>query len=321
MPDIPAEITSPAQYSDLTASTMFQWSAGMNALEYRLAIGTTPTGSDVYPLTSQGLNQSATVNIPANGDLIYVRLGTRFASGWVDLTYYYGEPAGSTNNLADLFPPYSRPAGSTSITLRWTAGGAAQEYWVWVGSTAGGSDIYMASQGLARNVTVSIPSQYQSATLYVRMWTKLSGSWQYQDYTITASSSVSLSGSAAGSTVTGAASLIIPALLAAGPAAGSTVTGAASLIIPALLAAGPAAGSTVTGAAVLSLTLALSGNAAGGTAVPGAALWLSLLLGAGPVAGGTVVAPAAMPVRMAPVAVRAAHRPVLVILATTRPEG
>jgi hypothetical protein len=130
---------------------------------------------------------------------------------------------------------------------------------------------------------------------------------------------VALSGSASGSTLTGAAQLTNLVQLGAGAAAGSTVTGAAALQTG--LTASPAHGSTVTGAAVLSLTLALSGNAAGGTAVPGAALWLSLLLGAGPVAGGTVVAPAAMPVRMAPVAVRAAHHPVLVILATTRPEG
>jgi hypothetical protein len=131
---------------------------------------------------------------------------------------------------------------------------------------------------------------------------------------------VALSGSASGSTVTGAAQLTNLVQLGAGPAAGSTVTGAAALQTG--LTASPAAGSTVTGAAALSLTLALSGNAVGGTAVPGAALWLSpLMLGAGPVAGGTVVAPAAMPVRMAPVAVRAAHRPVLTIRATTRPEG
>jgi hypothetical protein len=128
---------------------------------------------------------------------------------------------------------------------------------------------------------------------------------------------VALSGSASGSTLTGAAQLTNLVQLGAGPAAGSTVTGAAALQTG--LTASPAHGSTVTGAAALSLTLALSGNAVGGTAVPGAALWRSLLLGAGPVAGGTVVAPAAMPVRMAPVAVRAAHHPVLVILATTRP--
>jgi|GEM_PF-3724577 len=83
-------------------------------------------------------------------------------------------------------PPGSVLPGST-VTFQWTAGSGAQEYWLWVGTTPGGYNLYTASQGLNRSVTLSnLPTN--GAAIYVRLWTKLAGSWQYNDYRYTAAS-------------------------------------------------------------------------------------------------------------------------------------
>ncbi|MEX0409849.1 hypothetical protein ABGN05_30030, partial [Aquibium sp. LZ166] len=56
------------------------------------------------------------------------------------------------------------------------------QYWLYVGSTGVGSyNIYQASQGTSTSKTVSgLPS---SGTIYVRLWSYISGSWQWNDYT------------------------------------------------------------------------------------------------------------------------------------------
>lgn len=104
---------------------------------------------------------------------------------------------------------------------------------------------------------------------------------------------VALSGSAAGSTVTGAAPLARVWLLS-GTAAGSTTTGAANLQLT--MAAAPAAGSTTTGAAALFLApLAVTGGGAGSTAAT-ASLSLAPLALLGAAMGGTTTEPLALEV-------------------------
>jgi hypothetical protein len=56
------------------------------------------------------------------------------------------------------------------------------QYFLYLGNTAGGNDIYGQSQGTSRSVTVSgIPTD--GRTIYVRLWSLLSTGWQYTDYT------------------------------------------------------------------------------------------------------------------------------------------
>ncbi len=78
-----AEITSPAPGSTLEGSTAtFAWSAGSQAEEYFLYLGTNPGANDLYAW-SQGLNREVTVSdLPVDGSVIYVRLWSLLPSGW-----------------------------------------------------------------------------------------------------------------------------------------------------------------------------------------------------------------------------------------------
>ncbi len=97
-------------------------------------------------------------------------------------------PTGTAAAKAELTspPPGTTLPGST-VTFQWSAGSGAQEYWLWVGTTPGGYNLYTASQGLNQSVTISgLPTN--GLPIYVRLWTKLAGAWQYNDYQYTAAS-------------------------------------------------------------------------------------------------------------------------------------
>lgn len=110
---------------------------------------------------------------------------------------------GSTGGGATVTPakanltsptPGSRLSGA-SQAFGWDSGAAAQEYFFYAGTWQGANNLYGQSTGLNRGVTIgNLPTN--GSTIYIRLWTRLSTGWQYNDYTFTAAS---LSGGATAS--------------------------------------------------------------------------------------------------------------------------
>jgi serine protease len=74
---------------------------------------------------------------------------------------------------------------SSSATFQWTGGAGVAEYFLYVGSAKGASDIYSKNEGLNFSDTVtSLPTN--GMTLYVRLWWLTADGWQSGDYTYTA---------------------------------------------------------------------------------------------------------------------------------------
>ena len=73
-------------------------------------------------------------------------------------------------------------SGFGSFTFEWTAGTGVTEYTLWVGSSPAGFDLYDSSTGTNQSATVSgLPTD--GSNLYVRLYSKIDGAWQYYDYT------------------------------------------------------------------------------------------------------------------------------------------
>jgi len=183
-----ASITSPTPGSKLAgASVTFAWNAGSGVSQYWLYVGTSAGGNDLYG-QSQGTNRSATVSgLPTDGRNLYVRLWSQISGSWQFNDYTY-TAAGTavTNTKASITSPTpgSKLAGA-SVTFAWNAGSGVSQYWFYVGTSAGGNDLYGQSQGTNRSVTVSgLPTDGRN--LYVRLWSLISGTWQFNDYTYTA---------------------------------------------------------------------------------------------------------------------------------------
>ena len=84
-------------------------------------------------------------------------------------------------------PTAGSTLGGSSETFTWTAGVKVQEFYLYVGTTEGASDIYFGSQGKSQIATLSgLPTD--GSRLYVRLWSALSGTWVFEDTIVSAAS-------------------------------------------------------------------------------------------------------------------------------------
>jgi hypothetical protein len=154
------------------------------------------------------VTSQAVTAIPTNGSTVYVRLWTLLAGNWQynDYTYTAGS-AGGTRGAIAIPTPGTTLAGA-SATFSWTPGTGATAYWLDVGPAAGNGAYFGQNVGLATSQAVSgLPTN--GSTVYVRLWTLLSGVWQYYDYAYTAAGASSgkaqITSPTPGSTLNGAA--------------------------------------------------------------------------------------------------------------------
>jgi glucose/arabinose dehydrogenase len=83
--------------------------------------------------------------------------------------------------------PGSSLAGST-VTFAWTAGTGVTSYGLQIGSTVGASDVLAGAQYSTTSATITgLPTN--GRTLYVRLWSLVSGAWESDDFTYAASGS------------------------------------------------------------------------------------------------------------------------------------
>jgi hypothetical protein len=181
-----AQITSPAPGTSLPSTVIFGWTTGTGVTEYWLEIGTSLGGNQIYG-QSQGTNLSVTVSgLPANGSTVYVRLWSRISGAWQFNDYTYTAASGGAGVQAQITSPApGSTLGSSTVTFVWSTGSGVAEYWLEVGTNFGSNQIYGQSQGTNLSATVSgLPAN--GSTVYVRLWSRISGAWQFNDYTYTA---------------------------------------------------------------------------------------------------------------------------------------
>lgn len=182
----PASISDPANGATLPGSTAtFAWNPVSGALQYFFYAGTAPGANNIVG-RSVGTETSTTVtNLPTNGATVYVRLWTRFGTGWQyrDTTYAAATVGGGAQGTkAEMTspPPGSQLTGSSS-TFTWNPGNGAQQYFFYLGTSQGSNNLLGASMGTNTNVTLS-NMPHGGQVLYVRLWSLLSNGWQYNDY-------------------------------------------------------------------------------------------------------------------------------------------
>jgi hypothetical protein len=180
----PAQITSPANGSALTNSTItFTWSGAAGATQYYLWVGSSAGANDLA-IQDRGTNLNGTVSgLPVDGRTLFVRLWSLIGT-WQSNDYTY--------TAANAAPITSPTQGSTlpgaSVTFTWTAGTNVTQYYLWVGTTGVGSsnlDNLNRGTNLSGNVT-NLPSS-GGGTIYVRLWSLINGTtWLSRDYTYSA---------------------------------------------------------------------------------------------------------------------------------------
>jgi hypothetical protein len=142
---------------------------------------------------------SQTVSVPVNGDTLVepnehfgfflsddddvnlarnAVVGNGFGTGTI-----FNDDGNSPATMAS--PPPGSVLNSTTTTFLWTPGSGVSQYWLYVGTTPGGFQIYNASTGTNRAATVTgLPRL--GGPVYVRLWSLIGATWSFNDYTYTA---------------------------------------------------------------------------------------------------------------------------------------
>ena len=180
-------IQQPASGTVLSGSSMsFQWqSNGFPADQWWVYAGSSAGASDIHDSGAlSSSTTSATIQyIPLTGQTVFVRLWYRTANGnWAYLDRSYGTQNTSTP------PSFSAPSPASTLgssaVFSWSANGSAvSQWWLYVGSAAGATDIFdsgLLSQSTTQQTVNAIP--VTGNTVYARLWYVVSGgSWQYID--------------------------------------------------------------------------------------------------------------------------------------------
>ena len=181
-------ITTPAPSSTLTGSSVsFTWTAGTGATAYWIDAGSVAGGSQYYQSGNLGNVLTKTVTgLPTDGSAVYVTLYSLVSGTWLSNAYTYtAYNVAGAGGVITTPAPASTLTGS-SVTFNWTAGAGASAYWLDVGSTAGGNQIYQSGNlGNVLTVTVNgLPTD--GSPVYVTLYSLIGGVWSGNAYTYTA---------------------------------------------------------------------------------------------------------------------------------------
>jgi hypothetical protein len=183
-------INTPAPGSTLpSTSPTFTWSAGLSATAYWLDIGSSAGGNNYYSSGNIGnVLTIASKNLPNNGTTIYATLYSLVAGSWLGNTYTYTAFNAATGGATMTTPvPGSTLTGAT-VTFTWAVGtGTASGYWLYAGSTPGAQNYYSSGTIASRTHTATAKNlPTDGSTVYVTLFTLLSGTYVPTGYTYTA---------------------------------------------------------------------------------------------------------------------------------------
>ena len=200
-------LTSPTPGSTLASdSQTFAWAAnGEPVTEWWLYVGSSLGTADLHFSGSLGTQLSTTVTgLPTDGSTLFVRLFFRISGSWQEADYQFTAASTPTGTPALTSPTPGSTLASDSQTFAWAANGEpVTEWWLYVGNSLGAADLHdSGSLGTQLSTTVSgLPTD--GRTLFVRLFFKISGSWQEADYQFTAADNPSLTTPIPGSSLTG----------------------------------------------------------------------------------------------------------------------
>jgi len=177
-----ARVTSPANGATLPgAEATFAWGGGVQVTGYELRIGSNPGAYDLWTSTEAVAATSRSVTLPTDGRTIYVTLNSVIGGAKKGASYVYTAANLDPTKAVMTSPANGSVLSGSSETFTWNAGKGATQYYLFIGRTPGGSDIYVGDQGTghSRNVT-TLPTD--GSQVHVTLYSRIGGAWQSNEY-------------------------------------------------------------------------------------------------------------------------------------------
>jgi len=170
-----------------TSNVTFNWTTGAEVADYQLNLSAIASGdSDLY--SYKGTATTATVpTLPANGVKVYATLYSKINGVWQSNSYSYTESGTPTPaTLTSPNPGLGTILGATNVVFQWTPGVAVTDYQLSLSSVAPGDSELFLYKGTATTATApTLPAN--ALEVYARLYSKINGVWQYNDYVYTES--------------------------------------------------------------------------------------------------------------------------------------
>lgn len=181
-----ARLTSHASGQALSdAANTFTWNLGTGVTpnSYAFWLGSAPGGYDLYAALESGTSRALT--LPTDGRKIYATLYSLINGAYQSNSYVFTAPKIAATKAVLTSPANTSTLTGSSATFNWAAGTGATKYILYVGSTPGGYDRYVADEGtgLTRTVT-NLPTD--GRPLYVTLYSLIDGSYQASSYVFNA---------------------------------------------------------------------------------------------------------------------------------------
>ena len=114
--------------------------------------------------------------------MLYFRLGTLLATGWQysDTSYRAANNVATSSKAMMINPPNGSRFGGSTVTFQWSGASGASQYYLYIGNSQGGSDLWAGSAGMNTAITFNgIP--HDGRVMWVRLWTLTSAGWLFSD--------------------------------------------------------------------------------------------------------------------------------------------
>ena len=186
-PIVNAALTSPTPGATLTGSSqMFTWTAGSNATAYWLNVGRTQGGYDIFSNYVGGSLSYPINGLPTDGGPVWVRLLSLVNGSWSVFTDYRFNAVALSQPARLTSPAAGSTLNSNTATFSWSPGSGVSSYWVNIGTTQGGYNIYSNFVGQSLTLTVNnLPTS--GGPVWLRLHSYINGAYQFLDYQFTAS--------------------------------------------------------------------------------------------------------------------------------------
>ncbi len=179
-------VTTPASGSTVaTVPFVAQWSPSLTTVtRWQLKVGTVRGTADILDTGLLGEEtRSATVNaLPGGTTTFWIRLLYETNAAWIakDFEYAY-DPNGDAAPQVYNPPPGTEIVGAQAL-FQWTAKTVnVEQWWIYVGRSAGDSSIFNKDMGTASSVMVNnLPTD--GGNLYVRLFYRVGEIWNQRDH-------------------------------------------------------------------------------------------------------------------------------------------
>ncbi|HVL68448.1 MAG TPA: fibronectin type III domain-containing protein [Vicinamibacterales bacterium] len=184
----PAQLTSPALGSVLQgASQRFEWGGGAGVAFYWVNVGGTQGGYEYYS-NFVGATQAVTVTgLPIDGRDVWVRL-----MSYIDGAYQYIDHrfvAARAGPARITAPAAGAVLSGRRQTFTWAEGVGAAFYWVNIGRSRGGYELYSNFVGATRALTLeNLP--VDGGPVWVRLLSFVNGAYEAVDHQFSAAAPV-----------------------------------------------------------------------------------------------------------------------------------